>query len=986
MLYGLSTHAVPLLLATLSVIAVLYWNNQYAAPNARELSFRVLPESAQETLTPAQAADRLRDRPSVGFADSRLATTPFWIAVPIDSSVPFASSLVDFPSRHGQELTCWNAATLQRLGEATPSAASGVLARVKAGYAIDLAKVEALPELLCRATFVGPARIKVLLWPTAEMTVSSQEFHRNSGLLDGGLIVLALFVLITALINRNRVYVLFAAWLIVNLRMGALSAGWDFHWLGYLVPIDWLLRMRLMTLSVYYMLTIMLFRMLFREDLQQVGHVALLRFLLWSCPPLLAASAVLPYALFLKCIWVLTGLSAGTVVFLLGRILLQTRSRVAMWYSASIVVTLFATLYEVLSAALGVQGLIGAVNSVTGALSSSLLASLAIAEHMRMEHRQRLRAQAKLEHTYEAMPIGLFTLNLDGRFASANPALRRMLGQDVLEPGRDAWQQYFEHGSWERLQELVQAEGSAELEIRGRVLTGEHNPGRYLVKAAQGRDRIEGSLQDVTEKSRATEELQFMANNDSLTKVLNRRGIEKILKDLLAETAADGSLALAYLDLDRFKLINDLFGHNAGDEVLRQVCTRVDSMLAQGMRMGRVGGDEFLIVMSDIRMGAATQLCRNMLAEIGGTSYRVADKAFHVRASIGLIEVSPGSHIKDVVSTADRACREAKAGRTGGLVVYEKSARARREHEAEMRLVERLSGNDATEGLFLEMQPIMSLTAPHASLNFEVLLRMRDEEGKLVPTGRVIAAAENSGRMSVIDRWVLSATLAWLNRNGAQLANLRFVCMNLSGASLNDEKFMRDIYMMLHQNTHLAGRLCFEITESVALRDLKNTRRFIDTVRGYGARVALDDFGAGYTSFSYLKELPADLLKIDGSFIVKMNEHPANVAIVEAIVNLGRHLGMKTLAEWAEDGATVRTLAAIGVDYVQGYAIARPQEPGKLLTAASSASFVEDAQTVRCIEELGQRVVPGGTSGKPVAGEIPAGGLTAPRQAGHFAV
>jgi EAL domain-containing protein (putative c-di-GMP-specific phosphodiesterase class I) len=205
------------------------------------------------------------------------------------------------------------------------------------------------------------------------------------------------------------------------------------------------------------------------------------------------------------------------------------------------------------------------------------------------------------------------------------------------------------------------------------------------------------------------------------------------------------------------------------------------------------------------------------------------------------------------------------------------------------------------------MQPIMSLSIPHGSLNFEVLLRMNDELGKPVPTDRLIAAAETSGRMGVIDRWVLSNVLNWLNANQNQLKHTRFVCMNLSGASLNDERFLQDVYSMLEQNIHVVGHLCLEITESVALHDLINTRRFVDKVRSYVAKVALDDFGAGYTSFSYLKELTADLLKIDGSFIVNMNRHPANIAIVEAIVSLARNLGMKTIAEWAEDAATVQT-------------------------------------------------------------------------------
>jgi EAL domain-containing protein (putative c-di-GMP-specific phosphodiesterase class I) len=225
-----------------------------------------------------------------------------------------------------------------------------------------------------------------------------------------------------------------------------------------------------------------------------------------------------------------------------------------------------------------------------------------------------------------------------------------------------------------------------------------------------------------------------------------------------------------------------------------------------------------------------------------------------------------------------------------------------------------------------------------------VLLRMRDTAGELVPVSRVIAAAEDSGRMSKIDHWVLTTTLAWLDQHRAKLLRTQFVCINLSGASLNDEEFMLEVFDMLRRNSHISSFLCIEITESIALHDLKNPRRFIDKVRGYGARVALDDFGAGYTSFSYLKELPADLLKIDGSFVVNMNQHPANVSIVEAIVNLARNLGMKTIAEWAEDAATVQALAEIGVDYVQGFAVAHPMDPELLLQASSAASFIQDVE------------------------------------------
>ncbi|KQP38874.1 EAL domain-containing protein [Pseudorhodoferax sp. Leaf274] len=953
-LVATGTHAMPVLIALLSAMALWGWSSHYEAPGARVLQFRVLPPSGNEVLEPRQALARLHKQPaSTELLDTQLSEQTFWLLVPLAAQgVDLAGSAVEFGSRHASELSCWNAETLRPLGRVTRSESEGEMAPVKAGFGLSLVAAGQPRTLLCNSRYVGPARVSVTAWPASALQASVQEFHRNAGLLDGGLIVLGLFVLTTALINRSSLYVLFAVWLLVNLRMGALSAGWDTQWLGRTVPPDWLPRIRLMTMALYYTLTITLFRELFRDDLAKVGNTRLLQFAQWSCPPLLLAAATLPYATALPFIWAATGLNTCVLVVFLGLILYRTRSRVAMWYSASLAVTLAASLYEVASAAMGMRGLIGAVNSVTAALSSSLLASLAIAEQMRQEHNQRLEAQAQLEHTFEAMPIGLFTLDLQGRFTSANPALRAMLVADVLAPGREAWDRYFHDGAWQQLLQLLQAQDNVSLELRGRKPDGGNVHKRFLVKAARARDKVEGSLQDVTDSSRATEELQFMANNDALTKVLNRRGIERELERALLDMNASHPLALAYLDLDRFKLINDLFGHNAGDEVLQQVCARVGNMLSGSMALGRMGGDEFLILMPDTRMPLAAVICQGIVSAIGGTPYRVGDKAFHVRGSIGLIEVSPGTRFKDAVSTADRACREAKTRHNEGLVVYEKNAQAFQDHHAELQLVERLSGGRATDGLFLQMQPIMSLSAPHASLNFEVLLRMRGEDGKLVPTERVIAAGENSGRMGVIDRWVLSATLTWLNTHLTRLRNTRFVCMNLSGASLNDEKFMNDVYTLLAQNIHVASFLCFEITESVALHDLDNTRRFIDKVRSYGAKVALDDFGAGYTSFSYLKELPADLLKIDGSFIVNMNKHPANVAIVEAIVNLGRNLGMRTVAEWAEDLATVRTLVEIGVDYVQGYAIARPQSAERLLAASSSASFIEDAEVARYTASL----------------------------------
>jgi diguanylate cyclase (GGDEF)-like protein len=596
------------------------------------------------------------------------------------------------------------------------------------------------------------------------------------------------------------------------------------------------------------------------------------------------------------------------------------------------------------------------------------MAALAIAAQMREERRERVRAQAELRGTYEALPIGLFTASLAGNFLQLNPAQISMLGraEDSQADGR-RWQDYFSDESWNFLR--LAASGGGDLEIHGRQDTGLANK-TFHVKATVSGDRIEGSMQDVTDRAKATERLEYLAEYDPLTNVLNRRGIEKALDVATRDLAGQRPLAIAYLDLDRFKLINDLYGHTTGDEVLREICGRIKAELSADHQIGRVGGDEFVVVFHNTAIEAATATCRRMIGAIEDEPCHIGDKAFQVKGSIGLIEVVDGTIIRDVVSIADNACREAKRNPTS-LVVYERGARAFRERAEELALIGRFGVGRVPDGLFLNMQPIMSLTAPFDSLNFEVLLRLREADNSVTPAGKVISAAENNGRISLIDRWVLSTTLKWLADNRERLPKTRFVCINLSGGSLNDEKFIRDAFAMVAEAGSIASMLCFEITESVALHDLGNTNRFIDTVRSFGAKVALDDFGAGYTSFSYLKELAAEAVKIDGAFVRDVNSHPANLAIVEAIAELSHNLGMKTIAEWAEDAATVAVLKEVGVDYVQGYAVARPMSPERILSADSCAALIEDPQVARLVwDGIGKLAAPGD-------GETPSG-LTLP--------
>lgn len=934
----LSVYAVPALIVIVSVVALLGWEGRAAASGRIGLELRVL-EDRSGSLGPAEALAALSAQPVVASHQTRLSESPMWLTfVARAGDASAGPTSVELPSRHAVQTRCWNASNLQPLGEATRSGQSGLPYLIKSGLALDLGILRADLPLLCRATHAGPARISVLQWPSAQLADSAQQFQRNAGLLEGGLSVLALFVLATAIINREGMYVLFAAWLVVSLRLGAMSVGWDTLWFGREIPPQWLLLSRKVAMVAYYILTVTMLSRLCGDDLRRVGHQWLLRALQWVGPLLLLAIA-LPYVRFLPLLWAATGLAMLGAIFLLTRVVIVTRSRVAIWYSASLGITSFASFYEVIAAALGLQGLIGSVNHVSAALMSSLMAAFAIAEQMRQERQERVRAQTELRHAWEATPVGLFTLDAGGVFAQTNPALRGMLA--LAEGGSAHWADSFEPGAWPRLLTLVTSGKGHEIELRG-VATPGGQTRCFLVRAALAHQRIEGSLQDITERVEAAERLRFLAEHDALTGILNRRGIEKTLAAALGAREADAPLSLAYIDLDRFKLINDLFGHAAGDEVLRQVCARVGSLLGKGQVVGRVGGDEFVIVFLDTAVGAATEVCRRIVEGLGSVPYRIGERAFQVKCSIGLVEVAQDLPVHDAISVADRACRQAKDGHLGNPVAFARGDGVFREREQELRLVERLSTHAAPDGLFVQMQPILSLRTPHDALDFEVLVRMRDADQHVVPASQVIAAAESNGRIAVIDRWVLSHTLEWLSTHRERLRNTRMVCVNLSGGSLNDERFVEDAFALLAQAGGAAHQLCIEITESVALHDLHHTRRFIDRVRGFGAKVALDDFGAGYTSFAYLKELPADALKIDGSFVRGVGEHAANRAITQAVVELARRFGMLSIAEWAEDAATVRALAEIGADYVQGYAIARPLEPDRILQSSACADFIED--------------------------------------------
>ncbi|HEX8478214.1 MAG TPA: EAL domain-containing protein [Telluria sp.] len=929
-------YLIPLGIGLVSLLALVYWHDQYSFTDNLPLDVRVLAQDGSAT-TPFAALDRLKNQGQVRGFDTDRAETPFWFSFDTVHRVS-GPEVIEFPDRHAVDLACWDTAGMTLLGAANRNgaapSASSALAQAKAGFALRLSFMPA--QVLCRATSAGPGHVSVAQWPADQFARSIDQYHRKSGLLDGGMIVLALFVLMIAAIHGEALYAVFAGWLILNLRIGAMTAGWDIQWLGQTVPAPWLMAGRSITVVLFGISTLMLYQMLLGEHLVRRRERLPLRIVQWLCLPMLAAALVLPFRLFVPVLWGVVLVCMALLTADLARILLVARSRVALYFSAALAVAFAAGIAKIMVGALDLHAVDDLIDSVTAALASSLLAALAVAERVRVDLAQRITAQAELGHTWDAMPAGLFTLDTDGRFLTHTPALCTMLGNAVIVPGLTPWQQFFSEAAWKRLDELLQAQQHAELDMN-------QNAGgrRFLVRATLVRGRIAGMLENITEQARETGQLRFLSRHDPVTRVLNRRGIDAAFDAAGSALAAGSPLALAYFDLDRFRLITALYGHAAGDEVLKQVCERIAAMLAGGQQLGRIGGDAFVLLLPDTSLAAASLACRTMVERIGSSPYVVGDKAVTVHAALGLIQVAQGMHLADAIASAERACREAAADRGAGTVNHA--------DPAEAKLVARLSSPNATEGLFLDMQPVVSLAAPHASLNADVLLRMRTPDGCVVGAAHITAAAGKSGRAGVIDRWVLSTTLEWIERHAALLPAMHFVCVKVSGAALNDEHFVQDLLDLLYRHAGSASRLCLEVSESVALQDIAHTLRIFEQVRAVGVKLALDEFGTSHAAFSCLKALQLDLLKIDASLSANIDSDPDKAAIVEAIVYLARKLGVKTVAPGAHDSTCVRVLAAIGVDYVQGDAVARAQPMDAMVAAHSSANVMVCARLAQLL-------------------------------------
>ncbi|MFN2309205.1 MAG: EAL domain-containing protein [Gammaproteobacteria bacterium] len=553
--------------------------------------------------------------------------------------------------------------------------------------------------------------------------------------------------------------------------------------------------------------------------------------------------------------------------------------------------------------------------------------------------------RAATEHaqvTLHSIGDAVITTDVEGRIERMNPEAERLTGWSADEALRIPIDTVFvarrEQGEDPgdpvglSLQDLRVRTSGADMTLQcrdGTAFAIEYTVAPILDRTRQ---RAEGAVlifRDVSQLRLMTRELSYQANHDTLTGLMNRREFEQRLQNVLTGTSTqtDESYWLCYLDLDQFKLVNDTCGHLAGDELLKQMARVIHAQIRETDLLARLGGDEFALLLGRSNASGAVQIVERIRQAVHAMRFEWEDKHFNISSSFGLVAITPDKGtLYELLSAADAACYIAKEEGRNRVHLHQGSDDSAARLTGEMHWVQRIKQALEKDRLVLYQQPIAALQGQAGGLHAEILVRMLDEDGSQILPMAFIPAAERYNLMGEIDRWVVRTTLDILEASVfCATPGACTLAINLSAQSLCDDEFLPFLLNELHRHPLEPCHLCFEITETCAIGNLDRAKHFITTLRARGCRFALDDFGSGLSSFGYLKSLQVDYLKIDGSFVRDIEHDPMDLALVEAINQIGHVAGMQTIAEYVETPAIVEILRRLGVDYAQCHAIAPPR-------------------------------------------------------------
>jgi diguanylate cyclase (GGDEF)-like protein/PAS domain S-box-containing protein len=543
-------------------------------------------------------------------------------------------------------------------------------------------------------------------------------------------------------------------------------------------------------------------------------------------------------------------------------------------------------------------------------------------------------AEARFRGAFDGAPIGVAIVDLDGRVAEVNAAFSRLTGYPADQLLGTSFGSITHPDdreiSYDRFQQLLQ--GGRTISFDQRYL---HAAGHTIWASVHSRlvRRVDGRplhlitmIEDVTDRREFEHKLRYMADHDPLTGLLNRRRFEDEVDRQVAHSQRyGGGGAVLMLDLDHFKYTNDSLGHRAGDQLIVAVAKVLRGALRETDTLARLGGDEFAVLLPQAAEDEARHVGEKLLDALRGEAVAFGLRKRRLTASMGIALVDGSGDdltADDLLVSADLALYDAKEASRDGLRVFANEEQREARMRARVSWVERIQSALENDGFVLYAQPIVDLRTRFVTRH-ELLLRMRAEDGDLIPPGAFLYVAERYGLVNEIDRWVVRRAIGLIRQAQGAGRELRLE-VNISGLSLGDEELLGLIERELADGDINPGNLIFEVTETAAVSNIVAAREFAERVCALGCRFALDDFGAGYGSFYYLKHLPFDYVKIDGEFVRNCVDSETDQLVVQAVVQIARGLGKQTIAEFVEDEATIEVLERFGVDYAQGYHVGRP--------------------------------------------------------------
>jgi|GEM_PF-310564 len=562
-----------------------------------------------------------------------------------------------------------------------------------------------------------------------------------------------------------------------------------------------------------------------------------------------------------------------------------------------------------------------------------------VSERINVEEQFKL-SEDRYRVLYNDTPSMFFTLDGDGKILSVNQfgadylgyAMRNLFGRNItaLHPA-------FDHAFVSnRIQNCLKRPDNVH-RWESCMLHNDHSKvwvrttARVLPAGQESEQTILLVCEDITEAHNLSEQLTYQAKHDALTGLVNRYEFELRLQELLNEAVRNKSQhALLYMDLDQFKVINDTCGHDAGDELLRQLAKLLRTYITDHDTLARIGGDEFAVLLEHSDLKFATSVGRTLHRAIMDYQFVWRDASFSINVSIGVVAIEQTAQdIATLLRAADTACYSAKEEGPKHVHVYQPDDEEVVRRHREMAWIAKINKALEEDRFELYYQPIVPVyqSAPSERRvhRYELLLRMRNENEEIILPGSFLPAAERYKSAMRLDRWVVDRALRWLSNHPGHLEMLEICSINLSGQSISDKDFLQYLLDKLVLSNVPPSKLCFELTETTTIANLSSAIEFMEETKERGCRFALDDFGTGLSSFEYLKKLPVDFIKIDGQFIRDVATDPINYAMVGSIKEIARVMSKQTIAEFVETEATLSTLKEIGVDYAQGHIVSIPK-------------------------------------------------------------